>query len=72
MDCTVSSVYRILQLRMLEWMPCPPPGDLPDPGIEPMSLMFPPLAGSFFPLAPPGKAYIYGESESRSVMSDYL
>ena len=29
-------------------MPCPPPGDLPHPGIEPMSLMFPALAGRFF------------------------
>ena len=29
-------------------LPCPPPGDLPDPGIEPMSLMSPALAGGFF------------------------
>ena len=28
--------------------PCPPPGDLPNPGIEPMSLMSPALAGQFF------------------------
>ena len=27
---------------------CPPPGDLPDPGIEPMSLISPALAGRFF------------------------
>ena len=27
---------------------CPPPGDLPDPEIEPMSLKFPALAGRFF------------------------
>jgi len=27
---------------------CPPPGDLPDPGIEPMSLISPALAGKFF------------------------
>ena len=27
---------------------CPPPGDLPDPGIEPVSLMAPALAGGFF------------------------
>ena len=26
----------------------PPPGDLPDPGIEPMSLTSPALAGAFF------------------------
>ena len=27
---------------------CPPPGDLPDPGIEPTSLTSPALAGGFF------------------------
>ena len=29
-------------------LPCPPPGDLPDPGTEPRSLTSPPLAGGFF------------------------
>ena len=29
-------------------LPCPPPGDLPDPGTEPVSLMSPALAGGFF------------------------
>ena len=29
-------------------LPCPPPGDLPDPGIEPKSLMPSALAGEFF------------------------
>ena len=29
-------------------LPCPPPGDLPDPGIKPASLMSPTLAGRFF------------------------
>ena len=33
-----SSVHGILQARTLEWLPCPPPGDLPNPGIEPTSL----------------------------------
>ena len=28
--------------------PCPPPGDLPDLGIEPESLMSPALAGRLF------------------------
>ena len=32
-------------------LPCLPPGDLPDPGIEPASLMSP--AGEFFTTAPP-------------------
>ena len=29
-------------------LPCPPPEDLPDPGIEPISLTSPALAGRFF------------------------
>ena len=29
-------------------LPCPPPGDLPDPEMEPTSLMSPALAGRFF------------------------
>ena len=33
-------------------LPRPPPGDLPDPGIEPT---FPALAGGFFTAEPPGK-----------------
>ena len=33
-------------------LPCPSPGDLPDPGMEPAS---PALAGGFFTTEPPGK-----------------
>jgi len=29
-------------------LPCPPPGDLPDPGIKPTSFMSPAFAGRFF------------------------
>ena len=29
-------------------LPCPPPGDLSNPGMEPASLMSPALAGGFF------------------------
>ena len=36
---------------------CPPPGDLPDPGIEPVSLMSLALGGRFLLLAPPGKTF---------------
>ena len=35
-------------------LPFPTPGDLPDPGIEPMSLVSPALAGGFFTTEPPG------------------
>ena len=43
-----SSVSGILQARILEWLPYPPPGDLPHPGIELASLTSPALAGGFF------------------------
>ena len=36
-------------------LPCPPPGDLPNPRIKPTSLMSPALAGGFFTPAPPGE-----------------
>ena len=39
-----SSVHGILQARILEWVAFPSPGDLPDPGIDPASLMSPVLA----------------------------
>ena len=35
-------------------LPCPPPGDLPDPEIEPVTLMSPALAGGFFTTLPLG------------------
>ena len=36
--------------RQEHWsgLPCPPPGDLPDPGIEPVSQKSPTLAGRLF------------------------
>ena len=36
-------------------LPFPPPGDLPNPGTEPMSLTSPALTGRFFTTEPPGK-----------------
>ena len=34
-------------------LPFPPPGDLPNPGTEPMSLESPALAGGYFTIEPP-------------------
>ena len=36
-------------------LPCPPPGDLPDPEIKPTSLMPPAWQGDSLPLMPPRK-----------------
>ena len=49
-DCSLPgpSVLGILQARILEWLPCPPPKDHPDPGIRLGLLPSPVLAGRFF------------------------
>ena len=38
-------------------LPCPPPGDLPDPGIKPASPVALALEADSLPLAPPGKPH---------------
>ena len=42
-------------------LPCPPPGDLPDPGTESVSLMSPELAGGFFTTSATWEAQIPGD-----------
>ena len=66
-DCSPpgSSVHGVLQA--VEWLPCPPPGDLPNPGFKPVSPATPALAGGFFTTEPPGyvsfrKLYLRGLS----------
>ena len=38
------------------WLPFSPPGDLPDAGIDPMSLASPALAADSLPIVLPGKS----------------
>ena len=47
MDCSPPGTSSMEFSRQEYWngLPCPPPGDLPNPGIEPMSRMSPALAG---------------------------
>ena len=54
--------------------PCPPPGDLPDPGIKLVSLMSPALAGGFFITSATWQAIVhqFQFQFSRSVVSDSL
>ena len=40
-------------------LPCPPPEDLPDPGIELLSLTSPVLAGRFFTTSATWEAHTY-------------
>ena len=70
MNCSPpgSSVHGILQARILEWVPFPSPGNLPEPGIEPGS---PALQADSLLFEPPGKV-AGSKSVSRSVVSDSL
>ena len=43
-----SSVHGILRQEYWSQLSCPPPGDLPDTGINSISLISPGLAGEFF------------------------
>ena len=54
MDCSPpgSSVHGIFQARILSGLPCPSPGDLSNPGIEPGS---PELQADSLLTEPPGK-----------------
>ena len=51
-----SSVHVISQARILEWVALPPPGDHPNPRIEPAS---PAWQKDFFTTVPPGKPKMY-------------
>ena len=69
------SVRRILQARTLEWIAVSFYRGLPDPGIEPASLVSPALAGRSLPLTPPGKpqeSLLCCALLSRSAVSDSL
>ena len=47
------------QQTKVDWngLPCPPPEDLPNPGIEPVSLCLLHWQAGSLPLAPPGKPH---------------
>ena len=49
-------------------LPCPPPEDLPNPGIEPVSLTSPALAGGFFSTSATWGAQMYSRFLEISVL----
>ena len=54
-DWQATPVHGISQARILEWLPFPSSGNLPNPRIEPVS---PALVGRFFTSEPPAKPSI--------------
>ena len=57
MECSPSMGFS--RLEYWSGLLCPPPGNLPDPGIEPTSLMSPALAGRFFTTSATWEALSY-------------
>ena len=56
MDCSPpGSLSTAFSRQYWSGLPFPPPGDLPDLGIKPASLLLPALAGGYFTTVPPGK-----------------
>ena len=55
MDQVPLSMGFSRQEYWMEWVAGPSSRDLPDPGIELLSLLSPALAGGFITTAPPGK-----------------
>ena len=60
MDSSLPAPLPVGFSRQEYWsgLPCPPPRDLPDPRIKPVSLTSPALAGGFFTTSTMWEAYI--------------
>ena len=71
MDCSPpgSSIHGIFQERILEWLPFPSPGDLPNPGIEPQSPAL--LQADALPSEPPGKPGVVRGGPQTACRSDF-
>ena len=67
MDCSPpsSSVHGILQTKILEWVAISYSRDLPNPGIEPESLVTLSSTGGFLTTEPPTKIHLLVEEEFR-------
>ena len=62
MDCSHQAPLSMGFFRQEYWsgLPFPPPGDLPDPGIKPVSRVSPALAGGFLPAKSLGSPILRG------------
>ena len=82
--CLTLRLHRLQPARLLcPWgfsrqeywngLPCPPPGDLPSPGIEPTSLTSPALAGGFFTTSTTWEApYFQGQGLKVYIKCDFF
>ena len=68
LDCSPPGfcVQWISQAGILEWVAVPPPGDLPDPGFEPVSPGTPALQADSLPLRHEGIPVVYYKHLNKS------
>ena len=73
MDRSPQAPLSVEFSRLEYWsgLPCPPPGDLPNPGMEPTSPASPPLAGGFFTTGPPGKLEVFSSFKIQETFTSY-
>ena len=60
-----SSVHGFSRQEYGSGLPCPSPGDLPNPGIEPVSVVSPALQAGSLPIEPPGKPIVAKQQEQK-------
>ena len=65
--CRLLCQWDFSKQEYWSWLPFPTPGDLPNQGIEPASLVSPALAGRFFTTVPPGKPLINPSEQLKSL-----
>ena len=53
-------------------LPCPSPGDLPNPGIEPTSPVSPALQADSLPIEPPGKPNVVFKAQQTKNKKSFL
>ena len=68
-----SSVHGVLPAIILEWIAIPSSRDLSNPGIEPVSLTSPALAGGFFTTSATQKAqFLHKEDVNQKVRTEQM
>ena len=73
MNCARQGRLSMVFSRQEYWsgLPCPPPGDLPDPGTEPTPLMSPEMAGGFFTTSTTWEALIIKTKQNKKKQSSF-
>ena len=70
-DCQISLPMEFFRKEYWSRLPFPTPGDLPDPGIEPATLVSPALAGRFLTTSTTCEAPIEQKRQTEGYVKDW-